>query len=110
MARDLALEALIRDALPRDPAFTEQSKFGGWVWRLDGQLVLGARHDGLLVRLGKDERSRALALPDVAPMISHGRPIEGWVRAGPAAWRDDALRAQLIVAAVRHARGLPPTT
>ncbi len=50
----------------------------------------------------------ALALPDVAPMISRGRAMNGWVRAGPAAYGDDDVRAHLIVAALAFVKGLPP--
>ena len=30
--------------------------FGGWAWLLRGNLVCGAREDGLLARLGKGSR------------------------------------------------------
>ena len=108
MSRDFGLEDLIRETLPRDIALTEKAMFGGRAWLLDGRLLLGARSDGLLVRLGKGHDRWALALPDVAPMIMRDRPMEGWVRAGPGAYGDDALRAQLIEAALRFVRGLPP--
>ncbi len=62
----------------------------------------------MLVRLGKGNDAWALALPDVRPMISAGRPMDGWIRAGPAAYGDDAIRARLIEAALKFAKGLPP--
>lgn len=41
-------------------------------------------------------------------MISRGRRMEGWVRAGPAAFGDDALRRRsLLDAAIAFVRGLP---
>jgi hypothetical protein len=108
MPRDLGLEDLIREALPRDHALTEKAMFGGRAWLFDGHLLVGARSDGLLVRLGKGNDDWALALPDVEPMILRERPMTGWVRAGPGAYGDDALRARLLDAAFRFVRGLRP--
>jgi len=41
-------------------------------------------------------------------MISRGRPMPGWVRAGPDAFGDDALRRRLLAAALAFVRSLPP--
>jgi len=108
MARDSGLESLIREDLPRGVGFTEKAMFGGIAWLLHGNLVLGARGDGMLVRLGKGNDGWALALPDVAPMMMRDRRMEGWVRAGPAAYGDDALRSRLVKAALAFVRTLPP--
>ncbi len=108
MARDLGLEDLVRQDLPRDLALREKAMFGGWAWLLNGNLLLGARADGMLARPGKGNDAWALALPDVAPMISRGRAMNGWVRAGPAAYGDDDVRARLIAAALAFVKGLPP--
>ncbi len=106
--RDLGLEDLIREDLPSGLALTEKAMFGGWAWLLNGNLPLGARGDGLLARLGKGNDAWALRLPDVSPMISRGRAMEGWVRAGPTAYGDDAIRLRLIEGALGFVRGLPP--
>ena len=106
MARDPGLEELIRADLPPE-SFTEKAMFGGWAWLLDGNLVCGARDGSLLVRLGKGGDAWALALPGIAPMISQGRELSGWVRAGPQAYGDDALRARLLSAALAFVRTLP---
>jgi hypothetical protein len=108
MARDRGLEDLIRSDLPRDLALTEKAMFGGWAWLGNGNLLIGARSDGMLARLGKGRDAWALALPDVSPMMSRGRPMDGWVRAGPATNGDDALRARLIEAALAFGKSLPP--
>ncbi len=107
MARDAGLEELVRADLPPEP-FTEKAMFGGWAWLLHGYLVCGAREDGLLARLGKGHDGWALALDGVGPMISRGRPMTGWVRAGPAAYGDDAQRRRLLEAAIEFVRTLPP--
>ncbi len=106
MARDRGLEDLIRGDLPEGLGLTEKAMFGGLAWLLNGHLVLGARGDGMLARLG--DSAWALALADVVPMISRGRVMPGWVRAGPAAYGEDAARARLIEAALAFAASLPP--
>ncbi|MBV8076255.1 MAG: hypothetical protein JO284_07655 [Planctomycetaceae bacterium] len=108
MARDFGLEDLIREALPRDRGIAEKAMFGGWAWLLNGNLLLGARSDGMLTRLGKGKDKWALAFAGVEPMIMRGRAMEGWVRAGPEAYGDDTVRARLIEAALAFVRGLPP--
>jgi hypothetical protein len=106
MARDSGLEELIRVDLPPD-GYTEKAMFGGWAWLLHGNLVCGARQDGMLARLGKNRDGWALALPGIAPMISAGRTMSGWVRAAPEAYGDDALRRRLLEAAAAFVRTLP---
>jgi hypothetical protein len=108
MARDPGLEDLIRADLPSNLALAEKTMFGGRAWLLNGNLVIGARSGGMLVRLGKGNDDWALALPDIGPMISRGRAMDGWVRAAPRAYGDDAVRVRLIEAAVSFVRDLPP--
>ena len=107
MARDRGLEDLLRDSLRGERGLTEKSMFGGWAWLLDGRLLCGARDDGMLVRLGAGRDAWALALPDVAPMMMRGRAMSGWVRAGPAAYGDDRLRARLIAEGLAFVQALP---
>lgn len=107
MARDRGLEELVREHLAAEPGISETSMFGGQAWLLYGNLLCGAREDGLLVRLGKGRDGWALALPDIAPMKSGARTMAGWVRAGSAACGDDALRQRLMAAALDFVRALP---
>jgi hypothetical protein len=82
--------------------------FGGWAFLLNGHLLCGAREDGLLIRLGKGNDAWALELHDIKPMLSGGREIQGWVRAGPEAYGNDMLRKRLLLAALDFVEGLPP--
>ena len=107
MARDAGLEALLSEDLGSVAGLREKAMFGGWAWLLHGNLLCGARHDGMLARIGKANEGWALALPGVAPMISRGRRMGGWVRAGPDAYGDDALRRKLLDAALDFTRALP---
>jgi len=60
----------------------------------------------MLARLGKDRDGWALDMPNVVPMISRGRRMQGWVRGGPSASGDDALRRTLVDAALVFVRSL----
>jgi TfoX N-terminal domain len=107
MTRDAGLEALISDDLRSVPAITEKAMFGGWAWLLGGNLFCGARADGMLVRLGKGQDEWALQIKGVAPMLSRGKRMQGWVRADPQVYGNDAARHQLIAGALRFVESLP---
>ena len=107
MARDEGLEELLRDDLAAVTGLSEKAMFGGWAWLVRGNLLCGAREDGMLIRLGKGNDAWALGLTDVKPMMMRGKAMEGWVRAGPAAFGDDAVRARLLAGALEFVRGLP---
>ena len=81
--------------------------FGGRAWLMSGNLVCGARDDGMLVRLGKDRDAWALEMPGIGPMFSRGRRMQGWVRAAPEVCGNDALRRRLLDAAFAFVRTLP---
>lgn len=107
MARDEGLEELLREDFGELPGLTEKAMFGGRAFLLNGNLLCGARDDGLLARLGAGNDGWALECSDIVPMISRGRRMRGWVRAGPTAFGDDALRRKLLDAALAFVRGLP---
>jgi hypothetical protein len=107
MARDKGLEEIVSDELRSTPAVTEKAMFGGWAWLLNGNLVCGAREDGMLVRLGKGNDAWALQVPGVVPMISRGKPMQGWGRADARAYGDDTIRRKLIAAAIDFVASLP---
>lgn len=108
MARDKGLEEVLRDTLGDTPGLTETTMFGGRAWLLDGRLLCAARHDGMLARLGKGNDGWALDRPGIVPMFMGVRRMQGWVRADPPAFGDDALRRRLIDAALAFVRTLPP--
>ena len=49
MPRDEGLEELLKEQLEKEPGITEQAMFGGRAWLLNGNLLCGARDDGMLV-------------------------------------------------------------
>ena len=107
MARDPGLEELLEDDLKGVRGLTQKPMFGGMAWLLHGNLMLGAREDSLLVRLGKGKDAWALKQPGIASMVMQGRVMSGWVRAKAEAYGQDALREKLIAAAIEFNRTLP---
>ena len=107
MARDRELEDIVRADLGLRAGLSEKPMFGGLAWLLHGNLLCGARDEGLLVRLGKGNDAWALEIEGVAPMVMNGRPMAGWLRASPAACTDETLRKRLISAALAFVDTLP---
>jgi hypothetical protein len=105
--RNKVLEELLNDDLAQVRGVTEKAMFGGRAWLLKGNLLCGARDDGMLVRLGKGNDAWALARPGIAPMIMQGRQMHGWVRAAAEVYEDDTLRHKLLKAALDFTRSLP---
>jgi hypothetical protein len=105
--RDTGLEELIRQELGDRAGLSEKPMFGGLAFLVDGNLVCGARDDGMLVRLGKGNDGWALALQGIAPMVMGERRMHGWVRAGAEAYGDDVLRKRLLDAAFAFVLTLP---
>jgi hypothetical protein len=108
MARDPGLETQVREDLGEEPGLGEMRMFGGLAWTLNGNLLCAAREEGLLIRLGKGQDRWALGLDGVEPLAMRGRPMSGWIWAGPQAYADDALRRRLLDAALAFVRALPP--
>jgi len=107
MVRDQGLEALIDDELASVTGLTTRTMFGGWMWLLHGNLLCGARAEGMLVRLGKGHDDWALEIKGIEPMYSGARRMHGWVRAAPHVYADAATRRQLLESALRFVRTLP---
>jgi hypothetical protein len=107
MARNKVLEDLLNDDLAQVRGVTEKAMFGGRAWLLHGNLLCGARDDGMLARLGNGNDTWALAIPGIGPMISRGRPMHGWVRAAPEVYENDGLRRKLLDAALDFTKSLP---
>lgn len=107
MARDQGLEELLRQDLAGVSGLAQKPMFGGIAWLLHGNLLCGARQDGMLIRLGKDNDGWALKTPGIAPMMIKNRKMPGWVRASAQVYGDDRLRGRLLNAALDFNRTLP---
>lgn len=108
MARDEGLEEVVAGDLADLSDLATVRMFGGLAWMLRGNLLCGARHDGILCRLGKGNDGWTETIAQAAPMIMGERRMEGWVRLSPEGAADDALRARFLTAARAFVESLPP--
>lgn len=107
MARDPGLEELVHATLGDPPGLTEKPMFGGLGFLLHGNLLAGARRGSLMLRIGPGNEAWALEIPGVTPVVMRGRRMQGYVRAAPEAYANDAHRQRLLDAAVAFTRSLP---
>jgi TfoX/Sxy family transcriptional regulator of competence genes len=110
MAVDGDLAKRVRVVLARHGELREVKMFGGLCFMLNGNMVAGTSKSGLLVRVGKEQRARALVRPDARPMEMSGRPLEGYVVIDPPPKDDRVLREwlELAVAFVQTLPAKPP--
>ena len=109
MIDDQELAASVRAALAGAGNVREIKMFGGIGFMLNGNLVAAASRRGLLLRVGKDRQSEALAHSGIRQMVMRGRPMEGYVYADPPALERQAVQNWLRLA-VAHVETLPPKT
>ena len=107
MAVDEDLAGRMRAALAGTGTVREVKMFGGLCFMLNGNMVAGTSRRGLLVRVGKDQQSNALARPGAKLMEMTGRRMEGYVFVDPAPPDDRELRDWLELA-VAFVNTLPP--
>ena len=107
MALDEDLAERMRVALAGSGAVREVKMFGGLCFMLNGNMVAGTSKRGLLVRVGKDQQSNALARPGAKRMEMTGRPMEGYVFVDPPP-SDDRLLQDWLALAVAFVKTLPP--
>ena len=97
----------VRNTLKKAGALREVKMFGGIGFMLNGNLTAAASRRGLLVRVGKERQSDALALPGARPMVMRNRTMEGYIYVDPPALNDSALRSWLRLA-IDFVKTLPP--
>jgi TfoX/Sxy family transcriptional regulator of competence genes len=101
------LAATVRAVLAGAGATHEVKMFGGIGFMLNGNMVAAASKRGLLLRVGKDRQSDALAQKGVRPMVMRGRTMEGYVYVDPPALNKEAI-GEWLGLAVAFVRTLPP--
>jgi TfoX/Sxy family transcriptional regulator of competence genes len=106
MALDEDLAERMRVALAGAGAIREVKMFGGLCFMLNGNMVAGTSKRGLLVRVGKDQQSLALARPGAKLMEMTGRPMQGYVFVEPP--RNERELRDWIELAVAFVNTLPP--
>jgi TfoX/Sxy family transcriptional regulator of competence genes len=107
MALDEDLAERMRAALDGAGAVREVRMLGGLCFMLNGNMVAGTSKRGLMVRVGKEQHSNALARPGAKRMEMTGRPMEGYVFVDPLPPDDRSLQ-KWIALAVAFVKTLPP--
>lgn len=107
MAYDTGLAQILRDALDGSRT-VEKKMMGGLSFMSDGHMLCGVHKNGAMVRVGKPNYDRALAIPGVRPMTFTGRPMSGFVDVSDEACADDTRRGQLLAMAQDYIATLPP--
>jgi TfoX/Sxy family transcriptional regulator of competence genes len=91
MAFDDALAERLRDRLRDRFGVSERKMFGGLVFFLYGNMVVGVIGDDLMARVGPAHMEAALARPGARVFDFTGRPMRGWVLVAGDELDDDAL-------------------
>jgi TfoX/Sxy family transcriptional regulator of competence genes len=107
MAFSESLTQRIRDALARKKAITEKKMFGGIVFFLNGNMLVGVWKESLIVRLGEEQGEQALKEPLVKVFDITGRPMKNWVLVEPEGVKHDSQLRGWIQRAVKFVRKLP---
>jgi TfoX/Sxy family transcriptional regulator of competence genes len=81
--------------------------FGGVCFMVRGNMCCGIVKDELMVRVGADQQGKSLAEPGVRLMDFTGRPMKGFVFAGPEALRGPGL-SKWVKRSLKFAESLPP--
>lgn len=107
MAFDENLAARIRKALGRKKGVVEKKMFGGIVFMLYGNMLVGVWKESLIVRLGDEQAEDALLEPHVKPFDITGKPMKRWAMVTPEGIEDDDQLKAWIQRAVKFVGNLP---
>jgi len=94
--------------LPRVDAFERREMFGGTGFLLNGHMCVGVYRDELILRVGPATAAELLSRDGYRPFDITGRPMRGWVMAGPVITADDGTLDQCIARAMAFVDTLPP--
>ncbi len=112
MAYDEGLAQRIREALEDETTrggrqVVERKMFGGLAFMLGGNMCVGVSGDEMMVRVGPDAYSDALAQPHAREMDFTGKPLRGFVYVDPAGFDSDEDLEAWLERGARFARSLP---
>jgi len=79
MSYDTELALRVMQQFERLHPFIDKKMFGGMAFMVNGHMCVGVVKDSLVVRVGKDQYSQALAKDGVTKFDFTGTPLTGWV-------------------------------
>ena len=107
MAFDENLADRIRRCLARKKGIEEKKMFGGIVFMLNGNMLVGVWKDSLIVRLGEDQAEAALRETHVKPFDITGKPMKNWVMVKSEGIDEDDQSKEWIQQAVKFVGRMP---
>jgi TfoX/Sxy family transcriptional regulator of competence genes len=107
MVFDEGLAERIRNIVARDPGVTERKMFGGLCFLLDKHMSFGIVGSELMVRVGPNSYSDALARPHARVMDFTSRSMRGMVFVSEAGISEDDDLEGWLKRGLDFARSLP---
>ena len=107
MAYDEGLAQRVREALEGQSRLVERKMFGGIAFMVQGNIACGVMNDELIVRVGPDQYSAALAKPHTRVFDFTGRPMKGFVVVTSKGHASDEALEEWVRQGVQFALSLP---
>jgi TfoX/Sxy family transcriptional regulator of competence genes len=107
MAYDEGVAKRVREALAGQLLLVEKKMFGGIAFMLRGNMCCGVMDDQLIVRVGPDNYSGALAKPHTREFDFTGRPMKGFVVVSPEGFSTGQALAEWVRQGASYALSLP---
>lgn len=108
MAYDEKLAERLRRLLRGERSLKEKRMFGGLTFMVKGHMCCGVLKNDLVLRLGPEECTKALAQPHARPMDFTGRPMTGLLYVSPAGLKTARQLGAWVNKSLRFALSLPP--
>jgi TfoX/Sxy family transcriptional regulator of competence genes len=103
-----ALADRVRCAVKGQRRIVEKKMFGGVVFLLQGNMLVGVWQSSLIVRLGADQAAIALQQEHVSRFDVTGRPMKNWIMVEPDGLDTDKQLDDWMERALTFVRTLPP--
>jgi len=107
MAFDQQLAGRVRKRRAARRGLTEERRFGGLAFLLDGDMCCGVHRHELIVRMSPAQAEAALGEPHTRIFDLSGRPMKGWILVEPDGLVDEPALANWLRLGTRHAASLP---
>jgi TfoX/Sxy family transcriptional regulator of competence genes len=107
MAYSDSLACRVLEMLERKPHIVEKKMFGGLGTLYQGNMLVGVRHDTLILRLGAEQAAAALEQPNVKVFDITGKPMKGWVTIREKDLDEDTDLQQWLQKAIAFVETLP---
>jgi hypothetical protein len=107
MAYSHALAERVQSAIGKRRDVVEKKMFGGVVFLLRGNMLVGIWKKSLIVRLGPERAAEALEREHVRRFDVTGRPMKNWIMVDPDGLETDAELAEWIEQAKEFVETLP---